>query len=47
MVQWHSRPESGEAVERCDVLKVVDLRTGAETAFASADELIAAGWALD
>lgn len=29
------------------VLKVVDRRTGAETTFASVDELIAAGWALD
>lgn len=29
------------------VLRVVNVRTGAETTFASADELIAAGWALD
>ena len=28
-------------------LKVVDRRTGAETTYASADELIAAGWAID
>lgn len=29
------------------VLKVIDRRTKAETIFASADELIAAGWAID
>lgn len=29
------------------VLRVVDVQTGAETTFASADELIAAGWAID
>ena len=29
------------------VLKVVDRRTGAETFYANADELIAAGWAVD
>ncbi len=29
------------------MLRVVDRRTGAETTFASADELIAAGWVLD
>lgn len=29
------------------VLRVVNVRTGAETTFANADELIAAGWALD
>jgi len=28
-------------------LKVVDRRTGAETCYANADELIAAGWAID
>lgn len=29
------------------VLKVVDRRTGAEACYANADELIAAGWAVD
>ncbi len=29
------------------VLRVVDRQTGAETTFASADELIAAGWVID
>lgn len=29
------------------VPKVVDRRTGEETTFADADELVAAGWALD
>ena len=29
------------------VLKVVDRRTGAETCYANADELIAAGWVVD
>lgn len=29
------------------ILRVVDARTGAETTFVNADELIAAGWALD
>ena len=29
------------------VLKVVDRRTGAETTYANADELIAAGWVVD
>jgi hypothetical protein len=29
------------------VIKVVDRRTGAETIFADADALIAAGWAID
>lgn len=29
------------------VLTVVDRRTGAETTYATADELIAAGWAID
>ena len=29
------------------VLKVVDRQTGAETSYANADELIAAGWAVD
>ena len=28
-------------------LKVVDRRTGLETSYATADELIAAGWAID
>ena len=32
---------------RSGVLRVVDRQTGAETSFASADELIAAGWTLD
>lgn len=31
----------------CGVLKIVDRRTGTETTFASADELIAAGWVID
>lgn len=29
------------------VLKVIDRRTGAEIIFASADELVAAGWVID
>ena len=29
------------------VLKVVDRRTGAETCYANADELIATGWVID
>ena len=29
------------------VIKVVDRQTGAETTFANADELIAAGWVVD
>ncbi len=29
------------------MLKVVDRRTGAETYYANADELIAAGWVID
>lgn len=29
------------------VLRVVDRRTGTETCYANADELIAAGWAVD
>ena len=29
------------------VLRVVDRRTGAETVFANADQLIQAGWAID
>ena len=32
---------------RRGVLKVVDRQTGAETTFASADDLIAAGWVID
>lgn len=47
MVRWHGCPGPGEFVERRGVLKVVDVRTQAEAAFASADKPIAAGWALD
>lgn len=32
---------------QCGVLRVVDIRTKREVTFASVDDLIAAGWAID